>query len=42
VVFVLLALSAVAGGAATGRSTNWDVWELQQMVTPGIPATLQE
>jgi len=24
------------------RLTNWDVWELQQMVAPGIPATLQE
>jgi lipoprotein-anchoring transpeptidase ErfK/SrfK len=24
------------------RLTNWDVWELQQMVTPGIPAILQD
>jgi lipoprotein-anchoring transpeptidase ErfK/SrfK len=23
------------------RLTNWDVWELQQMVSPGIPATLE-
>lgn len=24
------------------RLTNWDVWELQQMVRPGIPARLEE
>jgi lipoprotein-anchoring transpeptidase ErfK/SrfK len=24
------------------RLTNWDVWELQQMVAPGTPAILQE
>ncbi|HEY6147164.1 MAG TPA: L,D-transpeptidase [Thermoanaerobaculia bacterium] len=24
------------------RLTNWDVWDLQQMVSPGIPAILQE
>jgi lipoprotein-anchoring transpeptidase ErfK/SrfK len=24
------------------RLTNWDVWELQQMVSPGIPAILEE
>lgn len=24
------------------RLTNWDVWELQQMVAPGLPARLEE